>query len=78
MIQRQNQQIRTIQDQKDRDISALKAKHEQGLKNAGQQAASAQSDKRLEEIQTELANMRKSYDLLKIDNSNLQKGKQGT
>ena len=67
-----------MQAQKLKDISDLKAKHEEELKNAGQKAASVQSEKRLDEIQTELSNMKKSYDLLKIENEKMQKAGTGT
>ena len=49
----------------------MKTKHEEELKITSQKVASVQSEKRFDEIQTELANMKKSYDLLKVDNQNL-------
>ena len=60
-----------MQSQKNQEISALKTKHEEELKITSQKVASVQSEKRFDEIQTELANMKKSYDLLKVDNQNL-------
>ena len=67
-----------MQASKVKDISDLKAKHEEELKNAGQKVASVQSEKRLDDIQTELSNMKKAYDLLKIENQKIHSSEAGT
>ena len=71
-VQQINQQIQAQLNFKNKEISDLKAKLEEQLKVAPQTTQNAGAaivaDKRIDQIQNELAEMQRSYALLKIEN----------
>ena len=76
-IQQLNQQIQLLTASKNKEITELKTAHEEQLKTAAQNAQKAGAvvvaDKRIESIQSELAEMQRAYQLLKIENQNIKK-----
>ena len=71
-VQQINQQIQAQLNSKNKEISELKTKLEEQLKAVPQTAqntgAAIVADKRIDQIQNELAEMQRSYALLKIEN----------
>ena len=71
-VQQINQQIQVQLNSKNKEISDLKTKLEGQLEAVSQNAqntgAAIVADKRIDQIQNELAEMQRSYALLKIEN----------